>query len=82
MGVEQECSIYLEAISIIDISTLFENIDIDIDMTILEYIDIDKAVLENIDIDKDIFENIDIDKDILENIDIDIDIDKGILENI
>ena len=48
------------------ISTLFENIDIDID--------IDKVTLENIDID--------IDKDILENIDIDIDIDKGILENI
>merc|ERR1712055_301973 len=53
-------------ISIIDISTLFENIDIDID--------IDKVTLENIDID------IDIDKDILENIDIDI--DKGIPENI
>ena len=53
-------------ISIIDTSTLFENIAI--------YIYIDKDILKNIDID------IDIDKDILENIDIDI--DNGILEKI
>ena len=40
----------------LSISTLFENIDIDIDidMTILENIDIDKAILENIDIGIDI----------------------------
>ena len=44
------------SISIIDISTLFENINIDI--TIFENIVIDKAILENIDI------GIDIDKDI------------------
>merc|ERR1712083_869044 len=59
---------YRYRISIVDISTLLENIDIDID--------IDKNILENIDID------IDIDKEILQNIDIDIDIDKDILENI
>ena len=49
---------------IIDISTLFENNVIGID--------IDKAFLKNIDID--------IDKDFLRNIDIDIDIDKDLLE--
>ena len=48
-------------ISIVDISSNFKNIGIDID--------IDKEILENIDID------FDIDKDILENIDIDIVID-------
>ena len=47
-------------IKIIDISTHFENIDID--KVTLENIDID------INIDKHIHRNIDIDKDILENI--------------
>ena len=49
------------SISIVDISTLLKNIDIDIDMVIFENIDIDKAILENIDI------KIDIDKAILKN---------------
>ena len=49
---------------------IFENIDINIDKTILENIDIDKAILKNIDIDKKS----------LRNIDIDIDIDKGIIK--
>ena len=52
------------SISIVDISTLLKNIDIDID--------IDMVILENIDINIDMhfLENIDIDinKDILENI--------------
>ena len=48
---------YRYEISIVDISTLLKNIDIDID--------IDMVILENIDID------IDIDKAILQNIDID-----------
>ena len=55
------------------ISTLFKNIDIDIDKAILENIHINMDI--NNDILKDI--NIDIDKDILENIDVDI--DKGSL---
>ena len=43
--------------SIIDISTRFENIDIDKDILENIDIDIDKVILENIDIDidKDIF---------------------------
>ena len=61
-GWNKPCSIYRYRISIVDISTLLKNINIDIE----------KEILENIDID------IDIDKDILENIDIDIDIDKNI----
>ena len=73
------CSIYQYRISIVDISTLLKNIDIDIDIDMVIFenidIDIDKESLENIDInidiDKDILENIDIDKEILENIDID-----------
>ena len=54
--------IYRQAISIIDTSKLFENIDID--MTILKNIDMDKAILEHIDINinKDILENIYVDK--------------------
>ena len=61
---------YIEyRISIVDISILLKNIDID--MVIFENIDIDKANLKNIDIDKEILENIDIDKEVLENIDID-----------
>ena len=55
---------------LIDIPTIFENIDIDKD--ILE--DIDRETIENIDIDKDILGNID--KGILENIYINIHIDK------
>ena len=43
---------YRYEISIVDISTLWKNIDIDIDMVILENIDIHKAILQNIDIDK------------------------------
>ena len=43
---------YRYRISIVDISTLLK--DIDIDMVIFENIDIDKAILENIDIDKEI----------------------------
>ena len=64
----QPCSIYRYRISIVNISTLLKNIDID--MVIFENvdIDIDKAILENIDID--------IDKAILKNIDI----DKGIIK--
>ena len=60
---------------IIDITTLFKNIDID--KAILEDIDIniEKAIHKNIDIDKNILENIYIDKGILENINIDIDKD-------
>ena len=56
---------YRYDISIVDISTLLKNIniDIDIDMVIFENIDIDMVILENIDID--------IDKAILQNIDID-----------
>ena len=54
------------------ISTLFENIDTNIDKAILENIHI------NIDINNEI--DIDIDQDILENINIDI--DKGSLKNI
>ena len=52
---------------------IFENIDINIDKTILKNIDIDMAILKNIDIDidKENLVNIDIDKEILENIDID-----------
>ena len=48
-------------LGVFDISTSFENIniDIDIDKDILDNIDID------IDIDKGIFKNIDIDKDVL-----------------
>ena len=70
--------IYRYEISIVDISTLLKNIniDIDIDKDNLENIDID------IDIDKSILENIDIDKDNLRNIVIDIDSDKDYLENI
>ena len=49
---------------IIDISTFFENIDIDKDN--FENIDIVRAILENIDIDKDNLENIDIVKGLLE----------------
>ena len=66
------CSIYRYEISIVDISTLLKNIDIDKDN--LENIDIyiEKTILENIAID--------INKDYLENIDIDI--DKYILKNI
>ena len=60
------------SISIVDISTLFKNIDIDKAFLKNIGIDIDKEFLENIDID--------IDKDILENIDIDIDIDKGVIK--
>ena len=49
------CSIYRYDISIVDISTLLKNIDIDIDMVIFENIgidiDIDKVILKNIDID-------------------------------
>ena len=62
-------------ISIIDITTLFKNIDID--KATLEDIDIniEKAIHKNIDIDKNILENIYIDKGILENINIDIDKD-------
>ena len=54
------CHDHVDLIGVFDISIsnvdcrymdTFENIDIDIDMTILE--NIDKAVLENIDIDKD-----------------------------
>ena len=77
---------YRYEISIVDISTLLKNIDIDIDMVIFENIDIDidKANLKNIDIDKENLVNIDIDidKEVLENINIDIDIDKEIFENI
>ena len=58
------CLIYRYRISIVDISPLLNNIDVDIDKGILENIDIDKAILENIDIDKEILENIDIDKEI------------------
>ena len=54
------CLIYRYRISIVDISPLLNNIDID--KGILQNIDIDKAILENIDIDKEILENIDIDK--------------------
>ena len=41
-------------ISIVDISTLLKNIDIDIDidMVIFENIDINKGILQNIDIDE------------------------------
>ena len=64
----QPCSIYRYRISIVNISTLLKNIDID--MVIFENvdIDIDKAILENIDIDKAILKNIifDIDKGIIE----------------
>ena len=62
--------IYRYEISIVDISKLLKNIDIniDIDKDNLENIDIDKTILENIDI------GIDIDKDNLGNIVIDIDI--------
>ena len=72
----QKVSIYRYEISIVDISTLLKNIDIDKDN--LENIDIniDKTILENIDI------GIDIDKDNLGNIVINIDIDKDYLENI
>ena len=55
---------YRYEISIVDISTLLKNIDIDIN--------IDMVIFENIDID------IDIDKAILKNIDNDINIDKAI----
>ena len=54
------CLIYRYWISIVDISPLLNNIDVDIDKGILQNIDIDKAILKNIDIDKDILENIDI----------------------
>ena len=71
---DQPCSIYRYRISIVNISTLLKNIDIDIDIDkeILENINIDKEILENIDIDidKEILEIIDIYKEILENIDI------------
>ena len=66
------CLIYRYWISIVDISPLLNNIDVDIDKGILQNIDID--------IDKAILKNIDIDKEILENFDIAIDIDKEILE--
>ena len=56
--------IYRYEISIVDISTLLKDIDINIDS--------DKDYLENIDID------IDIDKNNLEKIDINIDIDRDI----
>ena len=58
MYASQPCSIYRYDISIVDITTLLKNIDIDIniDMVIFENIDIDididKANLKNIDIDK------------------------------
>ena len=52
--------IALFAISIVDISTLLKNSDID--RTVLENNDIDNEILENINIDKEISENIDIDK--------------------
>ena len=69
--------IYRYYISIVDVSTLLKNIniDIDIDEDNLENIDIniDRAILENIDIaidiNKDNLENIDINKDYLGNID-------------
>ena len=60
--------------SIIDILTLFENININIDKVIWENIDIDKAILRNVD--KDTLESINIEMAILENIYI----DKVILE--
>ena len=56
------CLIYRYRISIVDISPLLNNIDVDIDKGILQNIDIDKAILENIDINKEISENSDIDK--------------------
>ena len=57
------CSLYRYRISIVDISTLLKNIDIDSDvnMVIFENINIDTEILENIDIDKAILKNIDID---------------------
>ena len=50
-------------ISIVDISTLLKNIDID--MVIFENIDIDKVILKNIDIRliRSLSRNIDIDKE-------------------
>ena len=56
----QGCLIFRLAISIIDIPTLFENIDTNIDKDTLEIIDIDKAILGNVNIDKGILENINI----------------------
>ena len=82
----QPCSIHLYEISIVYISTLLKNIDININKDNIENIDIDKTILKDIDsaidIDKDNLGNIDIniDKAYLENIDIDI--DKNILKNI
>ena len=47
----EPCLIYPYEITIVNISTLLKNIDIDIDKDYLENIDIDKDYLETIDID-------------------------------
>ena len=72
------CHLGVFNISIIDISTLFENINIKKDILENISIDIEKDILGNMD--KAILENVNIDKDIFENIDINI--DKVILENV